>query len=243
MSKPQLTPVRHFQLKIPVGTARLDADLVIPEKPVGAVIFAHGSGSNRLSPRNLLVAKTLQQTGLATLLFDLVPPERSAKEEKFDVQLLAGRLITATYWLEAKHTEGKLPIGYFGASTGAAAALAAAVDVGRDVRAVVSRGGRPDLAGERLAEVEAATLLIVGGEDHQVLEYNRNAYEKLHCNKDLEVIPGATHLFEEPLALEAVAHLTADWFLSSFGAMEEVAPEPLRSSGSFAIPARSARLG
>lgn len=234
MTQRNLTPVRHFQLKIPVGTARLDADLVIPEKPVGAVIFAHGSGSNRMSPRNMFVAKTLQQTGLATLMFDLVPPGRSAEEEKFDVQLLAGRLITATYWLEAKHTEGKLPIGYFGASTGAAAALAAAVDIGRDVRAVVSRGGRPDLAGDRLSEVEAATLFIVGGEDHEVLEINRRAYEKLHCNKDLEVIPGATHLFEEPMALEAVAHLAADWFLSAFGAMVEVAPEPLKRGGSFA---------
>ena len=225
-----MKPVRHFELQIPVGTARLDADLVIPERAVGAVIFAHGTGSNRQSPRNVFVAKTLQQTGLATLLFDLVPPGR--EQEKFDIQLMAGRLITATYWFEAKHAEHRMPLGYFGASTGAAAALVAAADVGRDIGAVVSRGGMPDLAGERLAEVSAPTLLIVGGDDTEVMDHNNKAYTKLSGKKDLEIIPGATHLFEEPGALEAVAHLAADWFLNAFGVMQEVPAQPVRPAAS-----------
>lgn len=223
-----LKPVRHFELQIPVGTTSLNADLVIPENAVGAVIFAHGTGSNRQSPRNVFVARTLQQTGLATLLLDLVPPGR--EQEKFDIQLMAGRLITATYWFEAKHAENRMPLGYFGASTGAAAALAAAADVGRDISAVVSRGGMPDLAGDRIRKVTAPTLLIVGGEDTEVMDHNNKAYAQLSGQKDLEIIPGATHLFEEPGALEAVAHLAADWFLNAFGVIQEVPAKPMRSA-------------
>lgn len=202
------------QVLIPVGPLRLPGDLVIPLPALGAVLFAHGSGSSRHSPRNVQVARVLSQAGLATLLFDLLtPPEAADRDNVFDIALLAGRLGAATDWLRHQPDAGSLPLGYFGASTGAAAALWAAAEAGAGVAAVVSRGGRPDLAGPRLAAVTAPTLLVVGGEDLVVLELNRKARQALRCPSELVVVPGATHLFEEPGALEAVADLAREWFL------------------------------
>jgi dienelactone hydrolase len=176
------------------------------------VLFAHGSGSSRHSPRNQLVARALNRAGIATLLFDLLSPaEELDRGNVFDIELLGDRLLAATTWA---HTEVPfLPIGYFGASTGAGAALWAAAAPGSTVGAVVSRGGRPDLAGPRLAEVRAPTLLIVGGDDEPVIELNRHAARQLRCEHDLEIVPGATHLFEEPGTLETVASLAQDWFV------------------------------
>jgi putative phosphoribosyl transferase len=184
----------------------------VPSPTTGTVIFAHGSGSSRHSPRNRAVATTLNEAGQATLLLDLLTEDESADPERtFDIALLAERLITASRWVRRRAGLAPLPIGYFGASTGAAAALVAAADLGSDVAAVTSRGGRPDLAGDRLTDVAAPTMLIVGGDDRAVLELNRQAAARLeHCR--LEVIPGATHLFEEPGALGAVARLAAGWF-------------------------------
>jgi len=192
---------------------RLPGDLTVPDAAHGVVLFAHGSGSTRRSPRNVLVATLLNRAGLATLLFDLLTPEEAFDRSLvFDIPLLADRLLAATRTVrDAGGAEG-LPLGYFGASTGAAAALWAAADLGDAVSAVVSRGGRPDLAGERLARVTAPTLLIVGGEDHEVLELNRQARRSLRCPNELEIVPGAGHLFEEPGALERVAELATDWF-------------------------------
>jgi len=191
----------------------LPGDLTVPAGAGGIVLFAHGSGSSRLSPRNVQVATLLNRAGLATLLFDLLTPEEAGDRSLvFDIPLLADRLLAATRTvLEEAGIEG-LPLGYFGASTGAAAALWAAAELGEAVSAVVSRGGRPDLAGERLARVTAATLLIVGGEDSQVLELNRQARRSLRCPNELEIVPGAGHLFEEPGALERVAELATAWF-------------------------------
>jgi dienelactone hydrolase len=189
------------------------------------VVFAHGSGSSRHSPRNAHVARCLQECGLGTLLFDLLTTqeERDDAESgayRFDVQLLAARLVAATEWLAAR--PGTPPeLGYFGASTGAAAALIAAAELPHAVRAVVSRGGRPDLAGEALSRVRAATLLIVGGEDTVVLDLNEQALRNLRCEKELAVVPGATHLFEEPGALDTVAHRAARWFTQHLGAAHE----------------------
>jgi putative phosphoribosyl transferase len=195
------------------GTA-LPGRLAVPENPVGVVAFAHGSGSSRLSPRNVQVADALNGAGLATLLFDLLDPaEARDRENVFDVALLAGRLGAAVAWLAEQPDIGRLPVGLFGASTGAAAALWAAAEYPDRIGAVVSRGGRPDLAGGRLGEVRAPTLLIVGGRDEVVLELNRVARELLACESALEVVPGATHLFEEPGALEAVSGLARDWFV------------------------------
>jgi putative phosphoribosyl transferase len=196
----------------------LPADLAGPPQSSGCVIFAHGSGSSRLSPRNLRVALALQEAGVATLLFDLLTPaeERDARNV-FDIALLAERLLAATRWAAAQpEVEGR-PVGYFGASTGAAAALIAAAELGSAVSAVVSRGGRPDLAAGRLAEVQAPTLLVVGGADTIVLELNREAAAELRCEHELAIVPGATHLFEEPGALDAVARLAKDWFLRHLG--------------------------
>jgi predicted phosphoribosyltransferase/dienelactone hydrolase len=197
----------------------LDGTLTLPAAPAGVVAFAHGSGSSRFSPRNRAVAAALQRAGIATLLFDLL----SAREEReranvFDIALLARRLVCATRRLQDDADTRDLPLGYFGASTGAAAALIAAAELGTDVRAVVSRGGRPDLAIPRLPAVAAPTLLVVGGDDLQVLELNRRALEHLRCEKRLEVVPGATHLFEEPGTLAEVARLGAAWFGEHFGA-------------------------
>ncbi len=183
-------------------------------RPLGLVIFAHGSGSSRFSPRNNMVAAALREAGLATLLFDLLT-EREAEDRAnvFDIPLLAERLVAAAAWATANAAITALPAGFFGASTGAAAALLAAAKPGSRVRAVVSRGGRPDLAGSALPEVKAPTLLIVGGDDHVVLQLNRDALAQMRCERRLEVIPGATHLFEELGTLELVVDLARAWFL------------------------------
>ena len=197
---------------------RLTGDLRIPEQPVGLVIFAHGSGSSRLSPRNREVAEALNRQGLATLLFDLLTEEEAMDRAKvFDIDLLAERLAAATRWAQGDDETSKLSLGYFGASTGAAAALCAAADLGGGIGAVVSRGGRPDLSAGRLGEVVAPTLLIVGGADWQVLELNEEAARLLSCEHELAVVPGATHLFEEHGALERVADLAGHWFLAHLG--------------------------
>lgn len=197
-----------------VPGSTLAADLTVPAGAQGVVAFAHGSGSSRLSPRNRAVARALNDAGLATLLLDLLTSDEELdRANVFDIDLLAARLVGASAWLGAEPETAGLPLGYFGASTGAAAALVAAAELGDRVAAVVSRGGRPDLAGPRLSSVVSPTLLIVGGADRQVLELNRGAQEQLRCLNRLEVVPGATHLFEEPGALEAVADLAIAWFL------------------------------
>ncbi|MFE4658616.1 MULTISPECIES: phosphoribosyltransferase family protein [Streptomyces] len=211
--------VRHTAVRIPAGGPVLPGDLAVPDGAAGLVLFAHGSGSGRHSPRNRAVAAALNGAGLATLLFDLLTEaEATDRSRVFDTPLLAERLGRAAVWTAGwSGTEG-LPRGYFGASTGAAAALWAAAEPGDDVAAVVSRGGRPDLAGDRLAGVRAPTLLVVGGSDDLVLDLNRRAGELLRCEHRLEVVPGAGHLFEEPGALEEVAALATDWFAGHFAA-------------------------
>jgi putative phosphoribosyl transferase len=195
------------------GTADLEGTLVMPDGATGVVLFAHGSGSGRFSPRNNFVAMVLQESGLGTYLFDLLTEEESADRGKvFDIDLLSERLLDATHWLQRDENLSKLKIGYFGASTGAAAALQAAASEGEKVSAVVSRGGRPDLAAPFLAKVTAPTLLIVGGNDLQVIALNREAFQLIKGEKRLEIVPGATHLFEERGALEQVAALARDWF-------------------------------
>ncbi len=201
---------------VTADAATLEGDLCIPAEAQGLVLFAHGSGSSRHSPRNRMVAKTLQGGGIATLLMDLLTAEEEAvdrytREYRFDIELLASRLVGVTDWVAAQDDTRALALGYFGASTGAAAALIAASRRPQTVGAVVSRGGRPDLAGAALADVEAPTLLIVGGHDEPVIELNRQALDELRCAKALEIVPRATHLFEEPGALEAVARLALDW--------------------------------
>jgi putative phosphoribosyl transferase len=204
--------LRRQEVEIPADSTLLPGDLRLPPSARGLVIFAHGSGSSRLSPRNIQVASALNAGGLATLLFDLLTDaEASARENVFDVTLLAGRLVAATHWAARAPDTGGLPVGYFGASTGAAAALCAAADLGSGIRAVVSRGGRPDLAGSRLGDVTAPTLLIVGGDDLAVQRLNEDAARSLRCPHELAVVPGATHLFEEPGALEEVARLAGAW--------------------------------
>ena len=199
--------------EVRIGPLRLKGILNVPEAPVGLVIFAHGSGSGRLSPRNRHVAEGLQEAGLATLLLDLLTEDEEAdRANVFDIPLLAQRLIVATEWSKSLDRIGTLPIGYFGASTGAGAALVAAARWDGQVKAVVSRGGRPDLAGVALEHVRAATLLIVGSLDLPVIELNRQAFVRLRCEKRLVVVPGATHLFEEPGTLDEVVSLAADWF-------------------------------
>ncbi len=206
-------PVRRQEIHIGVGTRALAGILSIPEAARGIVIFAHGSGSSRLSPRNQAVARRLEAERFATFLMDLLDPaEERDRRNVFDVELLAGRLLAAGDWVAAEPATRALPVGYFGASTGAAAALIAAARRGERVRAVVSRGGRPDLAGPWLPSVVSPTLLIVGGADHQVIELNEAALAELRCVKQLVIVPGAGHLFEEPGALERVADLAADWF-------------------------------
>jgi putative phosphoribosyl transferase len=201
------------EIRVSAGTVELPGHLTIPPDAVGIVIFAHGSGSGRHSPRNRFVAGALNGIGLGTLLFDLLTAaEERDRAKVFDVELLAARLTAATAWLEHRADAAGLPIGYFGASTGAAAALSAAAVPGTSVRAVVSRGGRADLAHRRLSSVRAATLLIVGGNDEIVLRLNREAARELICTHRIDVVPGATHLFEEPGALEAVAELAGRWF-------------------------------
>jgi putative phosphoribosyl transferase len=204
-------------VRLMAGQTELEGDLSIPDGASGVVLFAHGSGSSRHSPRNRSVAQTLQLGGLATLLIDLLTAEEEAIDRRtghlrFDIGLLAERLAGATDWLHQHSAARALPVGYFGASTGGGAALVAAAERQGTVGAVVSRGGRPDLAGAALQRVRAPTLLIVGGRDEQVIAMNEAALAQLRCEKQLEIVPGATHLFEEPGALEAVARLAREWF-------------------------------
>src|SRR5437016_3834749 len=206
------------EVHIPAGRATLAGNLNIPVNATALVLFAHGSGSSRHSPRNQFVARTLNDTGLATLLFDLLTPEEElvdmrTAELRFDIDLLADRLVHATIWATQQEQTRALRIGYFGSSTGGAAALVAAAGSPQEVGAVVSRGGRPDLASAALPKVQAPTLLIVGGRDDIVIELNEQARNQMRCEVKLEIIPGATHLFEEPGALEHVAKLASDWLI------------------------------
>jgi putative phosphoribosyl transferase len=208
-------------VEVPIGSGHLSGHLHLPRTPRGIVVFAHGSGSSRHSPRNRFVASVLFDAGLGTLLLDLLTPgEEGDRARVFDIELLADRLLAAIRWLRARPDAGSVDVGIFGASTGAAAALVAAAQLGGDVGAVVSRGGRPDLAGSRLGEVESPTLLVVGGADHVVLELNRQAQAQLRCPNRLAVVPGATHLFEEPGALPEAARLARDWFVHHLGRSE-----------------------
>ncbi len=206
------------EVQIPAGRATLDGNLTIIDQAKALVLFTHGSGSSRHSPRNQFVARTLNQAGLGTLLFDLLTPEEESvdlytREHRFNIGLLAERLVHATKWAKQQKQTKDFHIGYFGSSTGGGAALVAAAELPDEIGAVVSRGGRPDLAGDALPKVKAATLLIVGGEDHVVIELNEQARAQMKCECKIEIVPGATHLFEEPGALEHVAKLASDWFL------------------------------
>jgi putative phosphoribosyl transferase len=205
------------EVHIAAGRALLSGNLTIQENSEALLLFAHGSGSSRHSPRNQFVARTLNHAGLGTLLFDLLTPEEEAldiytREHRFNISLLAERLVHATKWTRKQVETRDLRIGYFGSSTGGAAALVAAAELPQDAGAIVSRGGRPDLAGDALPKVHAPTLLIVGGNDDIVIELNEMASDQMCCEVKLEIIPGATHLFEEPGALEKVAKLAGDWF-------------------------------
>ncbi|MEB8329872.1 alpha/beta hydrolase [Flavobacteriaceae bacterium KMM 6897] len=205
--------ITNNTLEIPVKNVILEGTLILPEDALGLVIFSHGSGSSRLSPRNNYVAEVLQKNGLGTLLFDLLTKkEDDIYETRFNIELLTQRLIEVTEWLQKHAPTKNLKKGYFGASTGAASALRAAAFFGDAIGAVVSRGGRPDLAMEELTKVRAPTLLLVGGWDHMVIELNESAYEKLKCKRKLEIIPEASHLFEEPGKLEDVAIRSSKWF-------------------------------
>lgn len=209
--------MRDDDVRIPVGPVELAGRLTIPDNPVGLVLFAHGSGSSRLSPRNRFVASELNKAGLGTLLFDLLTAEEEPDRARvFDIPLLGLRLAEVTDWVRGDVAFGGIPVGYFGASTGAGAALVAAASPRAEVAAIVSRGGRPDLAGDRLPEVRAPTLLIVGSRDAVVEDLNRRALAQMVCECGLEIVPGATHLFEEPGTLGQVAVLATDWFASHF---------------------------
>jgi putative phosphoribosyl transferase len=204
---------RSDTIDVRISPPGLDGLTGLPRPAAGLVLFAHGSGSGRFSPRNTYVAAALREAGLATLLFDLLTEAEAAdRRNVFDIDLLAERLALATAWAKGEEATGSLPIGYFGASTGAAAALVAAARLQKDIGAIVSRGGRPDMAGSLLDQVRAPTLLIVGGDDTDVLELNRQALSQLRCQKRLEIVPGATHLFEEPGALDQVIDLARHWF-------------------------------
>ncbi|HET6991912.1 MAG TPA: alpha/beta hydrolase [Bacteroidia bacterium] len=204
---------RKFQLELPVHGVTLSGEMNLPEQATGFVIFSHGSGSSRFSVRNNFVARILNERSIGTLLFDLLTEEEdSLYANRFDIEVLSERLIAVTKFMKQKHLIAKLPFGYFGASTGAASALNAAVSLPKIIEAVVSRGGRPDLAMEKIPEVIAPTLLIVGERDTEVLELNCEVYDKLTCEKKLEVVKGATHLFEEEGTLTEAAELAADWF-------------------------------
>lgn len=208
-----VTREREQAVGIPMDAAVHQGALAIPAAAKGLVLFAHGSGSGRLSPRNNYVAGVLRENGVGTLLFDLLTEaEDRIYDNRFDIDLLTHRLLLATQWAGQQAVTRGLKLGYFGASTGAAAALRAAAALGPEIGAVVSRGGRPDLALDDLARVQAPTLLIVGGNDAVVIELNRAAYRELCGEKELKIIPGATHLFEEPGTLEQVAEAAADWF-------------------------------
>ncbi len=209
------------EVKIPVGSVTLEGFLHVPAEANGIVLFAHGSGSSRHSPRNQFVARFLQENNMGTLLFDLLTAEEESvdlmtRELRFNIPFLAERLLGATEWIEKNPDTHVLSVGYFGASTGAAAALIAAAELGQKVSAVVSRGGRPDLAGHVLHKVQSPTLLIVGGNDFGVIELNQHAFDLIQCKKKLEIVPGATHLFEEPGTLEEVSRMASIWFSGNF---------------------------
>ncbi len=214
----ELTDAVDEEVLITFNGHRLPGHLAIPENAHGVVLFAHGSGSSRLSPRNVSVAKQLQVAGIGTLLFDLLTSKESDNRQNvFDIELLADRLLHATAWLQQCAEAAGLATGYFGASTGAAAALVAAAQEPDAIAAVVSRGGRPDLAGPWLEKVQSPTLLIVGGRDHAVINLNRQAQQHLHCPSLLEIVPGATHLFEEPGTLAQAGRLAQSWFQQYLG--------------------------
>jgi dienelactone hydrolase len=226
-----ITSLRAVQ--VPDGSAMLNADLRLPADPFGLVIFAHGSGSSRLSSRNRQVAEALDEAGLATVLLDLLTPEEDSvdqftREFRFDIPRLGRRMIAAVDWAAEQAELRALPLGFFGASTGAAAALIAAAERPHRSRAVVSRGGRPDLAEDALARVQAPTLLIVGGHDEPVIELNRLAKGQMHAETRLEIVPGATHLFEEPGALEEVSRLAIGWFRQHLGGPHVQKPSGIR---------------
>jgi dienelactone hydrolase len=233
-------------VQIAIGPITLEGDLAIPDGAAAIVLFAHGSGSSRHSPRNRFVAGKLREWGLATLLMDLLTPEEEAVDVhtahlRFDIGLLAERLVGATDWLGQEPATRGLRAGYFGASTGGGAALVAAAERPDAVGAVVSRGGRPDLAGPALARVKAPTLLIVGGNDVPVIGMNQQALAQLRCEKRLEIVPGATHLFEEPGALEEVARLTGRWLRDHLAPDEATAsPQPLETTPLAGRPERGA---
>jgi dienelactone hydrolase len=215
---PDTGAIAHRDVRIPVGAVTLDADLSLPAAARGIVLFAHGSGSSRFSPRNRHVAQLLNEAGLATVLADLLTPAEEKIDDRtrhlrFDIGLLGERLVGASDWLRAQDATAALPLGLFGASTGAGAALVAAAQRPDAIAAVVSRGGRPDLAGAALPAVRAPTLLIVGGHDEPVIRMNEDALAELRADKRLAIVPGATHLFEEPGTLDAAAALAREWFL------------------------------
>ena len=215
MSSTTMTRGTHavFERDVAIGACQLPGNLTVPARASALVLFAHGSGSSRHSPRNRAVAGALNHCGVATLLFDLLDPDEELdRRNVFDIRLLAERLVTAVQWCNGEADLASLPLGLFGASTGAAAALVAAAQLGARIGAVVSRGGRPDLAGPALAQVTAPTLLIVGGLDDVVIELNEQAYIRLRCEKALKIVPGATHLFPEPGTLERVIALATEWF-------------------------------
>lgn len=220
-AKKEILEARNVRIRS--GAVQLDGNLTIPANATGVVVFAHGSGSSRHSPRNQFVAQTIHGAGVGTLLFDLLTREeeevdRYSAHLRFDIGLLAERLVDATLWVRGELES--LKVGYFGSSTGGGAALVAAAELGENVSAVVSRGGRPDLAGDALPEVSAPTLLIVGEYDYAVIELNDEAFARLNCEKEMKIIPAATHLFEEPGALEQVANIAAEWFRAHLGPVQ-----------------------
>src|SRR5438552_13640380 len=210
--------MRLNEVRISAGSVSFEGNLSLPDYAIALVLFAHGSGSSRHSPRNQFVVRLLNNAVLATLLFDLLTPEEEAvdartAELRFNIKLLAERLVHATNWAKRQQQTRNLRIGCFGSSTGGAAALVAAAELAQQVGAVVSRGGRPDLAGAALPKVQAPTLLIVGGDDVPVIGMNQEAYDQMHCVRRMEIVPGASHLFEEPGTLERVAELAREWFV------------------------------
>ncbi len=218
--------MKRIQVKVPAGNRILDGDLKFSDDPIGVVLFAHGSGSSRHSPRNRFVAEALNDANLATLLLDLLTREEEQQDLRtghlrFDITLLADRLVMATEWLAGNPATASLPVGYFGASTGGGAALVAAASLADRVSAVVSRGGRPDLAGPALPRVKAPTLLIVGGNDGPVIGMNREAERLMTGVREVSIVPGASHLFEEPGTLEEVAVLAREWFVRFLGSADE----------------------
>ena len=216
--------MKREEINMPLFSVTLKGDLSLPENAIGIVIFSHGSGSSLFSPRNKMVGELMQKHGIGTLLFDLLTEEEDrVYENRFDIDLLVGRLIEATEWLMQYKATNSLPVAYFGASTGAASALRAAAYFGKSIKAVVSRGGRPDLALNTLPMVSAPTLLLVGQMDVPVIKMNKLAFDQLHCIKEMKIIPGATHLFEEPGKLIVVAEMAIAWYKEYFVQKEDFA--------------------